>query len=67
MNSHTALSNVFAKVVGRASQAKEAIGANAAEPSALSKILPHVLQTQHIFFPFRSIHAPSMHGLRIGL
>jgi hypothetical protein len=56
------MGNLLAQVVGTDSQAKEAIGANATKPSACSKIGPHALQAQQVFFSFRSIHA-CLHAL----
>jgi hypothetical protein len=50
-----------------ASQAKEAIAAHATKPAACSKIGPHALQREQVFFPFHSVHASRMNGLRIGL
>lgn len=42
------------------------IDRNAAELPPLLKIRPHLFQVQQVFFPFRPIHVPGVHGLRIG-
>src|SRR2546421_550054 len=61
------MGNRLAKVVGIASQAKEAIAANTTDPAARLKVGPHAFQTQQVFFPFWSIHASRMPGVRVGL
>ena len=57
-NSHAALGKVLVKVVLRASQAKEPIGADASEPPTLREIAAQMLKKQSLFFPFRTVGFP---------
>ena len=51
----------------RTSQGKDPVAATTAEPPPLLQIAPHALETQPVFFPFRSIHPPRVDSVRIGL